>query len=222
MTDILITIFSIAALIVAITLIQFLCKRTALLLSVRNLGKTDDVTVEINSYAALFLTNVSKKPFATVKCRNKIYLVRIFNGIGSFKSVHIASERYAAVFTKTGGDGMRQVKGRSGRFRRVSEPIRVYGAVTKIIPPLEPSFIPEKKKLPEGYENFYFEEKPVEAEIIPTLIFCPAPAELTFVTPERTSIKIAFTGDTVIGHRIFTKETFSSFIDRDSRGFFDR
>lgn len=49
------------------------------------------------------------------------------------------------------------------------------------------------------------------------LLFSPAPYEVSYVTEERSTIRLAFTGDELYGYRIFTPSTFVTFIDREKR-----
>ena len=49
---------------------------------------------------------------------------------------------------------------------------------------------------------------------VPVWIFNPAPGEVSLVTEEKTSIKLAFTGDTVYGEQIFTASTFAAYAER--------
>ena len=202
MTDIIITVIRIALIAVALALLVFFIRRLCMLRAILRLRKIPHVSVEINTPMALLSANVTKAPFATVRCRNKIYQVRLFSGGNGFRAVHIANEKYAVVYTKRGGDGMKHTGRGTRRLRRVTEPFRAYGAITKIIPELDTG---------SGYSRC----------AIPVLLFCPEPKELTFVTPEKNSIKVAFTGDEIIGHRIFTPDTFASYLDRDSRGYYD-
>jgi len=44
-----------------------------------------------------------------------------------------------------------------------------------------------------------------------------APGELSYVSKEKTSVKIAFTDDEVYGMKVFTSSTFASYADRMSR-----
>ena len=174
----------------------FTAKRISLFRAVRGLGKLSGVEIEAISILRFFSPFVSRKPAFRIRVYSKSYSVRLFSGKGAFYAVHIANREYAAVYMKTGG----AVKVR--RFVRsmaaVHESSRVYFPRTVIMKPIE--------------------KEPDDTEV---MIFSPAPRELTYVSEKRTSIKVAFTGDVVYGMKIFTKSTFVSFIDRDTRGFYD-
>ena len=49
------------------------------------------------------------------------------------------------------------------------------------------------------------------------ILFSPAPHEVSFVTEDRSRIRLAFTGDELYGHKIFTPSTFVIFADREMR-----
>ena len=181
---------------VIVSLVCFSVKRIRLLVSVLKLGKINGVSVEIISYLAFIAPKPLKTPAARITVRDKTYSVRIFNGKGALYATHIANERYAVVFLKSAGAPKVRFFGR--RHVRVTQmKSSVYFPRTVIMPPRE------------------------ENEDIPVMIFNPAPRELTYVTPEKNSIRVAFTGDSVNGEMIFTMGTFARYIDRDSRGFFD-
>ena len=172
-------------------------KRLSLMISVLKLGRLEGVEVEICNILAAFLPIITRKPVYRVKVYGKTYAVRLFSGKGAFYAVHIANREYAAVFMKSGGAV--KVRRFVRSMRAVQEDSRVYFPRTVIMKPME--------KLPD------------ETEI---MLFSPAPRELTYVSESRTSIKVAFTGDEVYGMKIFTKSTFCNFIDRDTRGFYDK
>ena len=181
----------------AASLITFYVKRIRLYKSVISLKKISGVSVEITSRLAFAAPKMVKAPAARITVRGKTYSVRIFNGRGALYAAHIASEKYAAVFLKSAG--ARKVRFFGRRHVAITQmKSTVYFAKTVIMP-----------------------DRPKNSDI-PVMIFNPAPRELTYVTPEKNSIRIAFTGDTVNGEMIFTAGTFARYIDRDSRGFFDK
>ena len=49
------------------------------------------------------------------------------------------------------------------------------------------------------------------------LLFTPAPNEVSYVTEEKTTIKLAFTGDEFYGMKIFTTSSFIAYADRETR-----
>lgn len=181
----------------AVSLIAFSVKRIRLLSMVMRLKKINGVSVEITSLPAFIAPRPTKAPAARITIRDKTYSVRIFNGRGALYAAHIANEKYAAVFLKSAG--ARKVRFFGRRNVAITQmKSTVYFAKTVIMP-----------------------DRPKSCDI-PVMIFNPAPRELTYVTPEKNSIRVAFTGDTVNGEMVFTAGTFARYIDRDSRGFFDK
>ena len=178
-----------------VKLICYTATRVRLYFTVISLGGISGVSVLSVSPIAFILPFVTKRAAAYVSVRDKTYAIRIFNGRGMAYAAHIASARYATVFMKSGGVAKAR-RVREG-FRTVAEGSRVYRAKTVFLPDM------------------------TEEGVTPLLVFVPEPRELTYVTKKRTSIRVAFVGDNVFGIRVFTRRTLVSFIDRDSRGFYD-
>ena len=176
----------------AYKIIHFATKRLFLFLSVLRLSRIAGISLEELRPLAFFYPRVTKKPVVRVKIFGCSYAVRLFSGKSSLYAVHIANREYAAVFMKSGGAV--KVRRFVRSMRAVHEGSRVYFPRTVIMKPIEC--------------------RPDEREV---MIFSPAPRELTYVTEKRTSIKVAFTGDEIYGMKIFTKTTFSNFVDRESR-----
>lgn len=176
----------------AYKIIRFMAKRLFLFLSVLRLSRIAGISLEELRPLAFFYPRVTKKPVVRVKIFGCSYAVRLFSGKSSLYAVHIANREYAAVFMKSGGAV--KVRRFVRSMRAVHEGSRVYFPRTVIMKPIEC--------------------RPDEREV---MIFSPAPRELTYVTEKRTSIKVAFTGDEIYGMKIFTKTTFSNFVDRESR-----
>ena len=179
-----------------VKLICYTVARVRLYFSVLALGSISGVSLVSLSPVAFILPFVTKRAAAYVSVRDKTYAIRIFNGRGMAYAAHIASARYATVFMKS-GTVARARRVRDG-FRTVAEGSRVYRAKTLLLPDM------------------------TEPGVTPLLVFVPEPRELTYVTKKRTSIRVAFVGDEVFGIRVFTKRTLVSFIDRDSRGFYEK
>ena len=200
MTEVFEFIIIIILLAVGIGALVFLTRRIALALRLRSLKKIKGAEVKLQAPLSLFSRGVSKRPYISVKVDGVTYDVHLFNGVGYTRVVHIASPKFAVVFTRLGGITPRRVsKTLTARPRAVVVmPSGVARAKTRVIP--------EPKR---------------EAGHIPVLLFCPEPSELTYVTKERTSIKVAFTGEQVGNWLIFTKSTLIRHMDRRARGFFD-
>lgn len=187
------------ALVLSFILLIFLIRRTAFLFSLLKLRKSEEIEVRLVSLISLFLPFTAKKPLAKVRVRKKLFSIYLYHGGGRWRYVHIASDRYTVVFSKLGGKTVRSASRTLGTSKRViiNLPSGVSRSKVRLLPEIK------------------------ESEAIPLLVFSPEPAELTYVTKERTSIKVAFTGERVGSWLIFTKDTLLSYLDRESRGFFD-
>ena len=172
--------------------VTFLIERSRLLISVLGLSSIDGVTVRIDFGIAFFLPWVTRRTAATVTVGAKRYAIRLFNGRSSMHAVHIASPEYAAVYIKGDGD-----TGLGNQLSYSSSGVHIPRCV-------------------------YMPPRIIREGDIPVTVLCPAPSELTYVTEAKTSVRIALTGDLVGAERIFTRRTLERFIDRDSRGFYDK
>ena len=181
-----------AALIIIFRLIRFTAKRLSLLISIMKLGNIEGVRIECVRYLYFFAPGITKAPVCKISVRGKTYSVKLFHGKGHTHAAHIVNAEYASLFMKSAGAV--KVRRFVRSMRAVHEEARVYFPKTVFIPKWE-----------------------TESGEIPVLLFSPAPRELTYVSPERTSINVAFTGDEVYGMKIYTRTTFSNFIDRSSR-----
>ncbi|MBE6635626.1 MAG: hypothetical protein E7617_05440 [Ruminococcaceae bacterium] len=185
-----------AAILAASALLSYTVKRIRLLYVIHRLKRIDGVTVEICSYPSFFAPRPTRRIAARISVGGRCYAVRIFNGVSGAHSVHLASPKFASVSIKSASVTKARIFG-----RQVSA-VKLEGGATH--------FARTVIMKPEGDR---------EGDV-PVMLFNPAPRELTYVTPEKNSIRVAFTGDTVMGMRIFTRSTFENFIDRSSRGFY--
>lgn len=197
MTDILELVLIIVAAWILLNITAILWKRIRLYVRISALSRIG-AKVKYARPPFLSLFRVSKKPEVTVKLGKRIYLIRIFSGGGIGKVVHFASEEYLVRFSRL----------RTAIYskRRLGEKIVTarsgFAVGTRVfkIPLLDTS----------EYEN-------ADVDVIPVLIFSPAPGEVSYVTEKKTSICGAFTGDFVLGTMIFTSSTFGRFVEREYR-----
>ena len=199
MTELIEFILIFSACILIIIWLAFFIRRIALFFSLHKLKKQSDTDIKITFLPALFLPFTAKKPLATVRVRKKLFDIYLYNGGGRGRFVHIANEKFTVVFSKLGGMASKGASRTLGTNKRViiNLPSGVGRAKVRLLPEIK------------------------EGSNTPLLVFSPAPAELTYVTEERTSIKVAFTGERIGKWQIFTKDTLSRYLDRESRGFFD-
>lgn len=138
-------------------------------------------------------------PDISVEILDTVYLIRLYSGGGDFSSVHFVNEKYSAVYI--------QVKGASRVHRaRVNTPSLTGGINIGTRVYILPEF-----KVPEDIS------KRRGLRVVKVFLLNPAPSAMTYVTEEKTSIQIAFTGDEFYGMKVFTASTFVNHADRESR-----
>ncbi len=202
---ILFTILIVLALIYLIGFIIFLTKRIKAHLRFKALAKTEKFKLKFTRSFLASLFKISHAPDLVAEIGDKIYLLRYYNGKGRRYQVHFANEEYSVRFQillirslfSTGG---RLLSGHS----RVAESTTSVRRKLIIVPKLE---------IPEEYKN----AEELGKKIVPILVFNPAPSNLTYVSDEKTSIKLAFTGDSFRGIKIFTGTSAANFLEREER-----
>ena len=175
----------------------YFTKRIRAIYKIASLKKTNGARISYTRVPFASYFRLSEKPDIIVEIGEKIYLIRLINGKGGLKYLHFASDEYFVTFSKIriSVSGLFRF---GGRNKAVSSGSTSRHSV-KILPKLE---------IPEKYSSSYYEK-----EVIPVLIFTPAPNEITYVTESKTRIKPAFDGDLMYGQMIFTPSTFVSYAD---------
>ncbi len=179
-------------------------KRITVYVRIRSLKRLCDARITHIRNPLLSFLRPSKNPDIAVEIGSCIYLLRFIDGRGGRACVHFASEKYFVSFISREifAGGLRLMFGLSGKA--ASSNATSWHRV-QILPELK---IPPK---------FAEESAKYGKSIIPVLLFSPAPSQLTYVTEERSSINLAFTGDELYGHKIFTGSTFCIYADRERR-----
>ena len=183
----------------------FLAKRIKAHLRFKALAKTGKFKLKFTRSFIASLFKISHAPDLVAEIGDKIYLLRYYNGKGGRYQVHFANEEYSVRFRILLIRNLFAVGGRllSGHAR-VSESTTTINRRVIIVPKLE---IPEEYRDAEDFGK----------KIVPILVFNPAPASLTYVSDEKTSIKLAFTGDSFRGVKIFTGTSAANFLEREER-----
>ncbi len=179
--------------------VSLVFKRLLLIRRLRSLAKKSGAVIHFRRHPLLKFGRPSAAPDLTVRLGNTLYLVRLYNGGGVGKVVHFASTRFTVRFSRM----KIATYVRRGRATLISTASRGFAVGTKVIP-ISPMDTTE-----------FSDENGVKT--VPVWIFNPAPGEVSLVTEEKTSIKIAFTGDKVYGEQIFTASTFVSYAEREYR-----
>jgi hypothetical protein len=199
MTKLIEVILIIIALWFLVNLAAMILKRRKLIKRLKALKRETGAEMRFVRFPYRSLFSLSAVPEIMLKIGNTLYLVRMYNGGGIGKAVHFASETYTVRFSRM---KTAVYVGRPTR-RRLVTATRGFAVGSKVIP-----FPRLKDDTVKGDGD---------TRIVPVLIFNPAPGEVSFVTPEKTSIKVAFTGDEVYGTRIFTASTFVTYAERSYR-----
>ena len=184
---------TVAILLTVLRLSVFVVKRLILMGRLATLKR--DCGAEI-SYRTLPLRPMWMTPRGddiTVRILDTVYHIRLYSGVGPSRVVHFASERYSVVSSRIGMTAM-------GR-RRAITPFRTQSVGARVV------VLPQWQTSPPA-------DGTREVRI---LLFSPAPNEVSYVTEEKTSIRLAFTGDELYGQRIFTASTFVTYAERKYR-----
>lgn len=199
MIDIINTLLLIIGIIIILRLSLWCSKRV---LMIRKLAKlVKEHSAEIKFLRFPFLPNffIKEKPDISVKIRDTVYLIRLYSGGSKYSIVHFASEKFSVRCVKMASRIVAAGRWRSSIVYEAQA--FAVGAKVFVMPPM---------KTPENIEN-----SGVRVEKI--LLFNPAPNTVTYVTPEKTTIKLAFTGDELFGAKIFTASSFAAYADRQTR-----
>ena len=199
MIDIINLILFIVPVIAALRITYWLSKRLKLITRLYSLKRECGASVKFTRFPLLPTICISSQPDAIVEIGNTVYLIRLYSGGGAFSSVHFINEKYSAVYI--------QVKGATRARRAMVYRSSLTGGInigTKV------HILPEFK-VPENIR------KRRKINIVKVLLLNPAPSAMTYVTEEKTSIRIAFTGDEFYGMKVFTASTFVRYADRESR-----
>lgn len=169
-------------------------KRVYLLRVTKRISKIEGVSLRWLANPFLSLIKLSDTPELSVKIYDDTYLVRIYNGVGGGNAVHFATEKFTVCYSGIKTAVYMPKCGRLLSFRGFN-----IGAHVKVLNPI---------KVPDGL---------CDGEYTEVVLFNPAPSEVSYVVEEKTSIKVAFTGDEIYGRKIFTTSTFEIFVDREAR-----
>jgi hypothetical protein len=150
-----------------------------------------------------FLPNsiASEKPDISVKILDTVYLIRLYSGGSGYSLVHFASEKYSVRYVKMASKWV-SYRGFFGRSAMV-DVAHAFSVGAKV-------FVMPKMKAPDELND-------KDTNIEKVVLFNPAPNAVSYVTPEKTNIKLAFTGDELHGMKIFTASSFVSYADRQTR-----
>ena len=196
MTKIIEFIIAVVLVFVVFGILSKLYKRINLVFRMKRLAGLDGVEIKRLTNPIKSLFSLSKSPDYIVKIYDNVYLVRTYNGGNISKVVHFASERFTVRFSR-----LNPVTYSAPRSRGRIFSVRGFSLGGRVI------VLPNLSSPPELLGREYTE----------VIVFNPAPGEVSYVVEEKTSIKVAFTGDKIYGRKIFTASTFEIFVDREAR-----
>ena len=190
-------------------LIRLLIKRAVVIKKLKALDGNYGMKTEIVRGLFKGLLRMSEDPDAIVSFGDKVYLIRFYNGRGRKTQAHFANEEYSVIFSILKIKSFFSLASnifspRAANVQSISS-IRIK---VKILP---------KLRIPDKYKDA--EDQGVK--VVPVFLFNPTPSNVSYVSDERTSIKLAFTGDEFRGIRIFTGSSFVSYAEREARGFIE-
>lgn len=194
MTKIIEFIIAVVLIFIAFGILSKLYKRISFAFRMKRLSRIEGVEIKRLTNPLKSLVRLSKTPEYIVKIYDKIYLVRAYNGGNISNVVHFASERFTVRFSRLKTASYSSPRGSFFSVRGFS----VGGKVIILSPIACPSEL-------------------LGREYTEVVVFNPAPGEVSYVIEEKTSIKVAFTGDEIYGRKIFTASTFEIFVDREAR-----
>ncbi len=175
-------------------MVAFVFKRSVMLAKIYSLKKLCNANITLHKFPFSPFQSRSEKPDITVEIFDTVYAIRLYSGISSNRFVHFVDEKYSVVYKK-----VRAMVKPSHAALKYGKDVRLsYSAG--------------------GHVNVMGDMNVTgDKRIEKILLFSPAPYEVSYVTEERSTIRLAFTGDELYGYRIFTPSTFVTFIDREKR-----
>ena len=178
---------------ISLSFIRFTVKRVTLLVKLGSLKREAEAKIKIHSLPIRPMWAAKGRPDITVEILGVVYRIRLYSGVGISKSVHFPdrcwSVRYARIKTAT-------VSPRRKNARLVSVSNLRVGAKVIYLPDMPPCD---------------------DHRVVDVLLFNPAPAEVSYVSEEGNSIRLAFTGDELLGYKVFTASTFVRYAERKYR-----
>ena len=196
MTDFLELVLTVFAIWAIASLAHFLSKRITLLRRILSLKKTCKAKITLHKSIFKPMWRTSESPDVTVKILDTTYLIRIYSGGSGAMSVHFANEKFSTVYLRWRASA-RAPHGTGAASLAMSGGINLYAKV-HALPPLA-------EGCGEG------------GRVVRVMILNPAPSVLSYVAPNKASIKIAFTGDELYGVRVFTDTSFIRYAERMMR-----
>lgn len=199
MVDIINLILLVILCVVFVRVSYWVYKRVVMLIKLRMLAKRFSGEMKLLRFPFLPNTLITSKPDISLKILDTVYLIRLYSGGTRYSMVHFASEKFSVRCVKMAS----KFVAKGWRHSVIVDSAQAFsvGAKVFVTPPMK---IPDKSE----YDGIRVEK---------IMLFNPAPNAVSYVTPEKTTIKLAFTGDVLFGMKIFTATSFVSYADRQTR-----
>ena len=178
--------------------LSWFIKRTIFIFNIYSLKKLCNATITLQTFPYRPMWAVSEGEDIRIEIGNTVYLVRIYSGGGGMSSVHFANKNYSCVYLRLRAAN-RAPQGTGANSLAMSGGVNISSKVICL-----PDF-----PVPEGESG--------DKRLVRVLLLNPAPSVLSYVTDEKTSIRIAFTGDEMYGIKVFTPDAFLRFAERMKR-----
>ena len=178
----------------------FTVKRVIMLSKIHSLKRDLNANICLHKFPFSPFVSRGEKPDITIEIFDTVYAIRLYSGISSNRFVHFVDEKFSVVYKK-----MRAMVMPSRAASRVGKGVRLSYSTGGHVNVMGNLSLPDCKK-----------------RVVKILLFSPAPYEVSYVTEERSTIHLAFTGDMLYGYRVFTPSTLVTFIDREKRREEDR
>ena len=182
-----------AAIFTAAGLLRFTVKRLGLIIKLIGLKRNTNAKIKLHSFPLRPMWAMGKNPDITVEILDTVYRIRLYSGGGAAKSVHFSDRCWSVIYSKIKA-GAVSPRRKNARLVNISN-LNV-GARVVHIPDMARADDPR---------------------VVDVLLFNPAPAEVSYVTEEGNSIRLAFTGDGMQGYTVFTASTFVRYAERKYR-----
>lgn len=169
------------------------------------LRKECSATVKFTRHLLFSYFKPSEHPDAIIETDAEIYAVRFLSAGGRRRFMHLARRDFLVTYRRSYFALLEMFSFRRYKFKVAGSGQETAAQRVKILPTFTvPEDIAEKAAR-------------LGKPLVKVIILSPEPIEFTYVTKEKTSIKLAFSGDEVDGFRVFNAKNFLAYADRQTR-----
>ena len=202
MVDIINLLLLVIGCVLVLKITKYLRKRIVLICRLTKLAKEYDGKLKFTRFPLLPTRTNTTKPDAYIKILDTVYLIRLYSGGGKHYMIHFASEKFSVRYMKMALRMLASTRAR-GKGIAYADSRKAFTVRAKVL----------VSKPMETPENLVGDTKRVEK----ILLFNPAPHAVSYVSNERTGIKLALTGDELYGMKIFTGSSFVAYASKQGQ-----